>query len=464
MRTDNAPAGIADLRRCAAVGGLVVAFFSIYALIGLTRHWQFNSSAYDLGIYDQFLWHLSRFEPPASSVRGVANLFGDHFDPILLLLVPVFWVAPTAETLITAQAFLFAISIVPLYLFAIRLHGSPVALALSAAYGLFWGLQRAAAFDFHEYAFAPVLIALSILALARQSWRLLWVCAIAIVLVKEDLIPLVVFEGIYLAVTGHRRQGLALAAAGLVAFAAIVGWLMPRLSQADSFGYAHLYDNVVARPWTIPATLVTPVVKLRTALLWVAPFALLPLFSPLAMLLVPFVLTRFLSDGPAHWGTAFHYTAPLAPIAAMSAIDGLARVTGRLAVPVRRRVVAGLAAACVVLSAILPGQQPLWDVLRAKSYVQNATMRTGHDVVRRLPAIGSVVAQGPIVPHLTHRDAIYVLDADAPEADFVVAAKGLPPWPLSTIGEVEALLEARKRRGYAVMLDENGWVVLQRQK
>jgi uncharacterized membrane protein len=463
MRTGMVAAGVVPARRYAAVSVLVAAFFLIYALIGLTRHWQFRSSAYDLGIYDQFLWHLSRFETPASSVRGMPNLFADHFHPILLLLVPAFWAAPAAETLITAQAFLFAISIVPVYLFANRMHGSAVALALSAAYGLFWGLQRAAEFDFHEYAFAPVLIGLSILALARKSWRLLWACAIAIILVKEDLIPLVVFEGIYLTIAGERKQGPAMAAAGLGAFAVIVGWLMPWLGGGDSFEYTHLYNGVLTNPWMIPAALVTPFMKLRTAFLWVAPFALLPLLSPFAMLLVPFALSRFLSDSPTHWGTIFHYGAPVAPIAAMSAVDGLARVRRKLADPWRRRrVITGFAAACLVLSAILPGQQPLWDLLRAKAYVRSAAMRTGHEIVRRFPPGGSVVAQGPIVPHLTHRDAIYVLDTDAPDADFVVAATGLHPWPLATIGEVEALLEARKRRGYVVMLEQDGWVVLRR--
>jgi uncharacterized membrane protein len=464
MKKDSVAAGVLHPRRYAAVSVLVIVFFAIYAVIGLTRHWQFRSSAYDLGIYDQFLWHLSRFDAPASSVRGMANLFADHFHPILLLLVPAFWIAPAAETLITAQALLFAISIVPVYLLAIRVHGSNIALALSAAYGLFWGLQRAAEFDFHEYAFAPVLIGISILALTRKSWRLLWACAIAIILVKEDLIPLVVVEGIYLVIMGERKHGLAMVAAGLVAFAAIVGWLMPWLSSGDSFEYTHLYNGVLAKPWAIPAMLVTPVMKLRTAFLWVAPFALLPLLSPLAILLVPFALSRFLSDSPAHWGAIFHYSAPVAPIAAMSAIDGLGRVTRKLGAPSRRRVVTGCAAVCVVLAAILPGQQPLWDILRAKSYAQNAAMRTGHDIVRRFPSSGSVVAQGAIVPHLTHRDAIYVLDANAPDADFVVAAKGLHPWPLSTIGEVEALLEARKRRGYAVMLEQDGWIVLRRDK
>lgn len=70
----------------------------------------------------------------------------------------------------------------------------------------------------------------------------------------------------------------------------------------------------------------TPSIKLMTVLLWLAPFAFLPLASPLLLLALPFALTRFLSDSPFHWGPAFHYSAPLAPVLALAAADGLARL------------------------------------------------------------------------------------------------------------------------------------------
>ena len=46
-------------------------FALAYALYGLFRHWHFGSSAYDLGIFDQAVWHLSRFEAPASTISGL---------------------------------------------------------------------------------------------------------------------------------------------------------------------------------------------------------------------------------------------------------------------------------------------------------------------------------------------------------------------------------------------------------
>ena len=185
--------------------------------------------------------------------------------------------------------------------------------------------------------------------------------------------------------------------------------------------------------------------------------------SPLALLLVPLVLERFLSSSPNHWGTAFHYSAPLAPILAMSAGDGLARLGRRIGTDATRaRVLIGAAAACVLLSSLLPGHQPLWRLLSPKTYEAPATARTGDEALARIPAGASVVAQAAIVPHLSRRNLIYMLDAKAPDADFVVAAADLSPWPVARFADLAPLLEDRRRHGYTVVFDQDGWIVLRR--
>jgi hypothetical protein len=55
---------------------------AVYALYSLFRHWHFQSSAYDLGIFDQIVWSYSRGQVPASSLRGMPNMLGDHLHPI----------------------------------------------------------------------------------------------------------------------------------------------------------------------------------------------------------------------------------------------------------------------------------------------------------------------------------------------------------------------------------------------
>ena len=444
-----------------ALSAVTLFFGGAYALNGLFRHWRFDSGAYDLGIFDQAVWHLSRFEAPASTIRGFNNLLGDHFSPVIALFAPLYWIAPHAETLIVAQAALLAASIVPVFLFIrSRLPFEP-ACAMAVAYGFYWGIQRTADFDVHEMAFAPLAIASAILVMDRGRWRVFWIAVATIALVKEDLIPLAGGFGVYLILIGERRRGGILIASSIAAFALVVGIVVPALNDAHGYGYTSAYEGFLARPWLLPITLVTPAVKVRTALLWLLPFGLLSLASPLAVLIVPLALERLLSANETHWGTIFHYSAPIAPIVAMSAADGLSRISRRLgAAP---HVVTAVAAAAVLLSSILPGHQPHWQLFVPDHYRLATFEEPGRTVLGLIPADASIVAQASIVPHMSQRRSIFVLDARAPDADYVVAASPLNPWPAANFDELRALLEERRRRGYTVLFEKNGWTVLHRQ-
>jgi uncharacterized membrane protein len=446
-----------------AVAALVLLFTVIYSLIGVFRHWQFGSSAFDLGIFDQAVWHASRFEAPASTVSGFSNVLGDHFSPMIVVFVPLYWIAPGPETLIVVQALLFAASIVPVFLFLRSRLDSAPSLLFCGAYSLFWGLQRAAAFDVHEIAFAPLLIATAILAVDRRRWALFWATALAIALVKEDLIPLLTFLAIYLIRIGERRRGWTLLAISVVAFVVLVQVVIPALGDTGQYQHKGGFTGVLSRPWRIPLLLVTPPAKLETALMWLAPFAFLSLASPFGWLIAPFVLTRLLSDSPTHWGTRFHYAAPLAPILAMSAGDGLSRIARRVARDVsRRRIVNSAAASCLVLSLFLPGNQPLWDLFDLGHYRPTAVHLAGRRALQLVPADASVVAQSAIVPHLSRRNEIYVLEPEAPDADIVIASMDLNPYPNGSSEAIRALVRERRTRGYSVVFDELGWIVLRR--
>jgi uncharacterized membrane protein len=359
----------------AAVCGLVALFATAYSLYGIFRHRHFASSAFDLGIYDQAVWHLSRFETPASSIRGYSHMLGDHFNPVMALFAPLYWLVPSPETLIVAQAFLLAASIVPVWLFLRTRLPPGVALALSAAYALSWGIQQTAAFDVHEMAFAPLFIATLILAMDQRRWPLFWAMACAIAITKEDLIPLLCGVGLYLAIAGERRRGGVLLAASLACFVVVTAIVIPAFADAGFYGYTNAYASVIERPWMLPVTLVTPAVKVRTALLWFAPFAFVALASPLSLLIVPLALIRMLSASPEHWGTIFHYTAPIAPIVAMAAGDGMSRVLRRW--PQAVRTMPAFAALCVLLAAVLPGRPPLRRVLAPGHYRPIATNDAG---------------------------------------------------------------------------------------
>jgi uncharacterized membrane protein len=441
---------------------VVCLFACAYAIGALFRHWHFDS-AFDLAIFDQAVWHLSRFEAPASTISGFSNILADHFYPIVALFAPLYWILPGPEALVSAQAMLLAASIVPVFLYLQDRLPRRAAFAMAVAYGLFWGLQRAATSDVHEFAFAPLCIATAILAIHRRQWGLMWIAALATALIKEDLVPLLGCLGLYLFVQGERRRGVVLMGSAVIVFVLLVGFLIPRIGDSTGYRYTGSYQAVLERPWMVPAMLVTPAVKIQTMLSWLAPFAWLPLLSPLSMLLVPLVLERFLSASVNHWGALYHYSAPLAPILAMSAGDGLARVARRIPDARRRTLtVAILAGACVVLSAVVPGHQPLWRLFTSQHYQLTAVHRAGYRALQQIPPEASVVAQTAVAPHVSQRARVYLLTPEAPDADFVIAARVLSVWPLESVAQLTTLLDQRRQRGYQVVFDELGWIVLRR--
>src|ERR1700735_941342 len=113
-----------------AVGVLTALMAAIYTVFSLVRYYRFETGSYDLVIFDQAVRSYAHFMPGISVIKGVHNGFGphfsvlgDHWSPILASLGPLYWVYGHPQTLLVAQAALFALAIPPLLLFTRRVFG-----------------------------------------------------------------------------------------------------------------------------------------------------------------------------------------------------------------------------------------------------------------------------------------------------------------------------------------------------
>jgi hypothetical protein len=109
---------------------------------------------------------------------------------------------------------------------------------------------------------------------------------------------------------------------------------------------------------------------------------------------------------------------------------------------------------------VLPGRQPIWRLFSARAYRLSESARTGHRLIALIPEDASVVAQDAIVPHLSQRRRIYTLRDKAPDADFVVVAFDLSPWPNAAAADLRRLVAEREQKGYTVWRQAGEWVVL----
>src|ERR1700704_3553054 len=74
--------------------GLAAAYFLTYSALSVLRHESYHSYGFDLGLFDQVIWNTTQGRPFESTMgHGIPvphSHLGDHFSPILWLLVPFY--------------------------------------------------------------------------------------------------------------------------------------------------------------------------------------------------------------------------------------------------------------------------------------------------------------------------------------------------------------------------------------
>lgn len=455
-----------------------------YGLWAWQRHRWYLTSGYDLGIFDQATRNLAGLRAPASSLREVQNLWGDHLHPIIVLWGGLRAVWPSPVALLVSQAALVALAMVPLYLLARDRAGRAAGVLIALAYGTSWGVQRAIDFDVHELAFAPVLLAGAVLAADRRRWPLFWVAVALLLCVKEDVSLVVAALGLWLVLEGERRRGAVAVVLGVAWFVLATRWWIPALGDQPFtyWSYSRFGDGplsalvgVLTHPWRLVTVGIEPSVKLETLVALLVPFAVVtPWLTRLAILPVPLLAERFLSDQPQYWSTSFHYSLLPTMALAIASAGGIATIrralerraarrsgraadgraadgraaddpaaedlalddpwgsspaaapdrTGRGAALVRRAPVAiaavGLLAGTIAWFPVYGAQgdafrPPLAELARLEPPPRIIDRHVQDRIVAATPGTGSIAAPRTLQPHLTGRDQdVFLLESRIP--------------------------------------------------
>ena len=243
---------------CAALPLLAFAIgFCVYLSAALVRHAWLQSSAWDLGIFDQAVDLIGRGWPADSSLLGF-HILGDHGA---VVLYPLGWLSrliPSPFLLLVLQSAALAGAVFPLVELA-RLRGLKQASTVSsmAVLLLYPVVFNTAIFDFHPEVLAFPLVMQCILLLERRATGDDARVALLLLLVltcKVSLAFLVL--GVAIAVFVRRRWvlGSVLALQALLWFTCIGGWLMPAFGgpraslwrQASKFGLPGVAGSAAA--------------------------------------------------------------------------------------------------------------------------------------------------------------------------------------------------------------------------
>ena len=119
----------------AVLAALVTLWSVEFIRLPMLRYDKFGTFGFDLGIYDQGTWLLSRGKDPFVTIRGL-ELFGHHANIFLLLLVPFYWLGAGPIFLLVVQVLAQASGAIAIFLLArdlLRSKWAGVALAAALA-------------------------------------------------------------------------------------------------------------------------------------------------------------------------------------------------------------------------------------------------------------------------------------------------------------------------------------------
>jgi uncharacterized membrane protein len=400
---------------CAVALGVSLAVFVVaFTAATWTAHARFGTYGFDVGIYDQGTWLLSRGRAPFVTVRGL-DLLGQDAAYVMVLVAPLYRLWADPRLLLLLQVLFLALPALVLYRLGGRHLGHPAAgLAVAVAYLAYPGVQWAISWQFHPEAIAAGLLALAVAAADRRRHgsMALWLALAA--LCGAELGLVVAGFGLLLVAGGRRAVGWRTAGAGLAWFLVATYLLAPlhagratRLFETD-YGIAGTGPGglLAALPTMAGHALQTGLANdgLFYLLLVFLPLGGLPLLAPRWLLPVaPPLLLNLAAVQPEHHQLRFHYLATAAPLLATGAVAGLAAVRSA-----RRQWLAPLLVLLVVVAGLTS-----WHYGPAPWARDPVAIPAGPtDEVRRqalaLVADGAPVsAQYNLVPHLGHRVEAY---------------------------------------------------------
>jgi uncharacterized membrane protein len=408
---DSRPAERNPMARLFLVA-VTVGYIWLFSYWTMRHHDGFGTTAFDFGIYDQGLWLLSRFERPFITIMG-RHLFGDHTSFILLPLVPVYWIVPSAKVLLLAQAAALGSAAIPTFLLGRdKLRNEWLAALLAFAYLLHPAVALTNLEQFHPDVFEVPLVLFALWFMTRHRWVAFGVCVFLLLGVKEDVALLAFPLGIYVALYHDRRVGIATCVGSLMAMAAGLWWILPMYNGVGSLnawrlpfgGPGGLLRTFIAHPGRV---LQYATQDERPWYVWqmLVPFAWLPVLAPrvLAICLLP-LASNVLSTFYYQHRIAYHYGTLIVPVLAAATIYAVSRLRS----PAGRKLAVGLVMASALVCAHLWGPTPLGRNEAAIASPSGPSVPHLKKAIAMIPDDAVVSSFYGYVPHVDHRKEIYM--------------------------------------------------------
>ncbi|HEY6162226.1 MAG TPA: DUF2079 domain-containing protein [Bacteroidia bacterium] len=443
---------------------ILLVFGFIFCSISLVNHYNFRTFAFDLGLFNNQLYDYAHFRMNDYSLmkEAFSNALADHFSLITPLVSPLYWIFGS-YTMLLVQIFFLLFGGYGIYVYFKSRKPMNTWLAEMAAvhYFSFWALYSALGFDYHENVVAASLVPWFIYYFEQQKHAFSIWCLVLILIAKENMALWAVFISLGLAII-HRKERnrffRALLYSGIAAvyFVTVVKFIMPSLgTNHPELGYHHFKYSSLGKNFgeAMQTIFLHPLHfiklffvnhlgdpdgdgikrELYITLLLSGGFIFI-LRPAYAVMILPIIAQKVLSDDFGKWGINYHYSIELAPITCIALFNWIDKGTSVVRTAVITTAVlisTGLSTFYKLEYRVSKWYDPLTQQFyNPAHYKCEFDRKKLHEMLALIPDTAAVSASTQLVPRLAFRRDIYEFPI-VDNASYVAVTEGSYVYPLT---------------------------------
>lgn len=389
--------------------GIMIAISTLILFFSSSlRHLLFQSTAYDLAIFDNGIYLISQGQTPFVSLRGI-HILGDHAAFILYLIAGLYKIYPSVYWLFGLQAIALSLGALPVWQLAQQAKLTEnLAAAIAAAYLLYPLIFNLNLFDFHP----------EVLTLAAFFWAVLsarnnniWGFSLALIFIlscRDALSLTIAAMGIWF-ILGEKKIkiGLISLGVGIIWFILATKVIIPQFSGEQVAAVARygflggslpeIVLNLFFKPGLVLSHLFTAA-NLEYLLLLLCPliWGLFPQhFSPLIGAF-PILFLNLLTENKEQKDLLHQYSLPILPFLILVVIATLAAGQGWLKRP--RHIILWSLVAFFALAKV--------GYFTSRYLESMETWQATREALTQVTQKGNMLTSANLAPHVSHRTVV----------------------------------------------------------
>lgn len=399
------------------------------------RHALFQSTAFDLGWFDQAIYLISQGSTPLVSFSGF-HILGDHASIIFYPIALFYWLHADVHWLFAIQAIALASGTLLTWHLAQQAGlDQKLSSASAISYILYPLVFNVNLFDFHPEVIAIPAILGAVLAARSNQIIPFTLCILLTLSCKAVLSLTVIMLGIWLVLFEQKRWCGGLASAlGLAWFIVSTQLIFPYFTGNEHAAvgrYTYLGNSVLEialnlfkRPdlvfsYALSLGSLEYLLLLLSPILWGLSIKNLAPLIPI----IPQLILNLLSEVSAQRDLIHQYSVPILPFLLLTVITSL--VSGKAWLNTRKAIVIWSTIAFVALA------KPGYFWTRYLGYLDS--IQATQEAITYIETKGGVLTTANIAPHLTHRQLIQQTLLNMPfenleKFDYILLNSKNPGW------------------------------------